>query len=249
MKSLLKSLEILEAVSRQQPASVGELARLLDMPKSSVQRALMTFYEAGWLRQTGGDITRWEISARILGVRPAALSGGALYAAARDPMRELCDLTNETVHLSIPEGTRSMVLIDRVECTQAVRTVSPIGDMSPFHATANGLAVLAHLPESEIAEVLNGTLTRFSATTPATPEAVRQALNDVRQRGYSLNVAQYRQGVCAVGSAVFDAAGRPVGSICISMPESRYDVTRTAAWGQAVMRAAQQISANHRRGG
>ena len=77
MKSLLKSLEILEAVSQHQPVSVGVLARLLDMPKSSVQRVLLTFLEAGWLRQTGGDVTRWEVGARILGVRPAALRGGA----------------------------------------------------------------------------------------------------------------------------------------------------------------------------
>jgi IclR family transcriptional regulator, acetate operon repressor len=242
MNSLLKSLEILEAVSQNQPVSVGVLARLLDMPKSSVQRVLMTFLEAGWLRQTGGDLTRWEVGARILGVRPAALRGGALYAAAREPMRELRELTNETVHLSIPDGTKSMVLIDRADCTQTVRTFSPIGDLSPFHATATGLAVLAHMSEAEVDEILGRDLPKFSDTTPCDPAEIRLELERIRQRGYSINLSQYRRAVCAIGAAIIDSDGAPVGSICISMPESRYEPKRLKEWGQAVAKAAAAIS-------
>ncbi len=62
MNSLLKSIAVIEAVSEHQPVGVGELSKLLDMPKSSVQRVLTTFQEAGWLRQAGSEITRWEIS-------------------------------------------------------------------------------------------------------------------------------------------------------------------------------------------
>jgi IclR family acetate operon transcriptional repressor len=80
---LQPSLEILEAVSKNQPVSVGVLARLLDMPKSSVQR----------------------VGPRILDVRPAALRGGALYTAARRPTRELDNLTDKTVRLSVPDST------------------------------------------------------------------------------------------------------------------------------------------------
>jgi IclR family transcriptional regulator, acetate operon repressor len=242
MNSLLKSLEILEAVSQHQPVSVGVLARLLDMPKSSVQRVLMTFLEAGWLRQTGGDLTRWEVGARILGVRPAALRGGALYAAAREPMRELRELTNETVHLSIPDSTKSMVLIDRADCTQTVRTFSPIGDLSPFHATATGLAVLAYMSEAEVEEILGRDLPKFSDTTPCDPAEIRLELERIRKRGYSINLSQYRRAVCAIGAPIIDSDGAPVGSICISMPESRYEPKRLGEWGKAVAKAAAAIS-------
>ncbi len=242
MNSLLKSLEILEAVSQNQPVSVGVLAKLLDMPKSSVQRVLMTFHEAGWLRQSGGDITRWEVGARILSVRPAALRGGALYAAAREPMRDLRDLTNETVHLSIPDGTQSMVLIDRADCTQTVRTFSPIGDLSPFHVTATGLAVLAYMPAAQVDDILSRDFSRFTEAPKLNPGKVRQELDRVRQRGYSINLSQYRRGVCAIGAPIIDSEGAPVGSICISMPESRYEPKRLDEWGKAVVKAAAAIS-------
>lgn len=242
MNSLLKSLEILEAVSQHQPVSVGVLARLLDMPKSSVQRVLMTFHEAGWLRQSGGDLTRWEVGARILRVRPAALRGGALYAAAREPMRELRDLTNETVHLSVPDSTQSMVLIDRADCTQTVRTFSPIGDLSPFHATATGLAVLAHMSDAQVEEILSRDLQKFSESTPIDPAKIKLELKRIRQRGYSINLSQYRHAVCAIGAAIIDSEGTAVASICISMPESRYEAKRLEAWGKAVAQAASAIS-------
>ncbi|MGI4859976.1 MAG: IclR family transcriptional regulator [Janthinobacterium lividum] len=248
MKSLSKSLEVLEAVSQHQPVAVGVLSRLLDMPKSSVQRVLLTFHEAGWLRQTKGDITRWEVSARILGIRPAALHGNALYAAAREPMRRLRDATGETVHLSIPDSTNSVILIDRVDCHNNVRAYSPIGDVSPYHATANGLAVLAYLPQGEIDEILARDLSKFTAATLSEAAAVREELARVRERGYSLNLSQYRPAVCAIGAPILDSNALPVGSICISMPESRYDPARQDEWGTAVRQAAREIGASQNDG-
>jgi len=71
-------------------------------------------------------------------VRPAAASRRPpLYAAAREPMRELRELTNETVHLSIPDqhqvdGGSSIARIARRR--RSARS-GPIGDPQPrFHA-------------------------------------------------------------------------------------------------------------------
>ncbi|WP_234389948.1 helix-turn-helix domain-containing protein [Streptomyces sp. MMG1533] len=50
MKSVTRSLRILEAVAQHQPVTVGELTKLFGLPKSTVQRTLVTLAEAGWLR-------------------------------------------------------------------------------------------------------------------------------------------------------------------------------------------------------
>ncbi|WP_345662357.1 helix-turn-helix domain-containing protein, partial [Streptomyces venetus] len=86
MKSVTRSLRVLEAVAQHQPVTVGELTKLFGLPKSTVQRTLVTLAEAGWLRANRRDTTRWEIGARVLAVRPAALQGSTLFAAAREPM-------------------------------------------------------------------------------------------------------------------------------------------------------------------
>ena len=70
MKSVTRSLRVLEAVAQHQPVTVGELTKLFGLPKSTVQRTLVTLAEAGWLRANRKDTTRWEIGARVLPYDP-----------------------------------------------------------------------------------------------------------------------------------------------------------------------------------
>ncbi|MEU3937234.1 IclR family transcriptional regulator [Streptomyces sp. NPDC029044] len=242
MKSVTRSLRILEAVAQHQPVTLGELTKLFGLPKSTVQRTLVTLAEAGWLRANRKDTTRWEIGARVLAVRPAALQGSSLFAAAREPMVRLRDAVNETIHLSVPDALQCMVVVDRVDCDHAVRTFHTIGDTSPLHATAVGRAVLAHLPGRDVDDLVAAGLERFSDTTPVEPDELRAELDRIRADGYAVNRNQYRPGVCAVAAAVLDEDGTPLAAVAVSMPEARYDGERTPKWGRLVADTATEIS-------
>ncbi|MDX3070030.1 IclR family transcriptional regulator, partial [Streptomyces sp. ND04-05B] len=185
---------------------------------------------------------RWEIGARVLAVRPAALQGSSLFAAARDPMVSLRDAMNETIHLSVPDGLHGMVVVDRVDCAQAVRTFHTIGDTSPLHATAVGRAVLAHLPGRDVEEVITAGLERFSDTTPADADELRAELARIRTDGYAVNRNQFRPGVCAVAAPVLDEDGTPLAAVAVSMPESRYEADRLPEWGRLVADTTAEIS-------
>ncbi|MDG5809199.1 IclR family transcriptional regulator [Streptomyces ossamyceticus] len=242
MKSVTRSLRILEAVAQHQPVTVGELTKLFGLPKSTVQRTLVTLAEAGWLRANRKDTTRWEIGARVLAVRPAALQGSSLFAAAREPMVRLRDQVNETIHLSVPDALDGMVVVDRVDCAHAVRTFHTIGDLSPLHATAVGRAILAHLPKQDVEEFLAAGLERFSDTTPVDPAELRAELGRIRTEGYAVNRNQFRPGVCAIAAPVLDEDGTPLASVAISMPDSRYDAEQTPEWGRLVAETTAEIA-------
>ena len=246
MKSVTRSLRVLEAVAQHQPVTVGELTKLFGLPKSTVQRTLVTLAEAGWLRANRKDTTRWEIGARVLAVRPAALQGSSLFAAAREPMVHLRDALNETIHLSVPDALQCMVVVDRVDCDHPVRTFHSIGDTSPLHATAVGRAILAHLPKQDVEELITRGLERFSDATPADPDELRAELDRIRTDGYALNRNQYRPGVCALAAPVLDEAGAPLASVAISLPESRYDADRVPEWGRLVAGTTAEITARLR---
>jgi IclR family acetate operon transcriptional repressor len=245
MKSVTRSLRVLEAVAQHQPVTVGELTKFFGLPKSTVQRTLVTLNEAGWLRANRKDTTRWEIGARVLAVRPAALQGSSLFAAAREPMFRLRDALNETIHLSVPDALHSMVVVDRVDCDHAVRTYHAIGDSSPLHATATGHAVLAHLPKSEVDEFTAGPLEGYGKETITDPVELRAELRRVRDRGYAVNHNQFLPGVCAIAAPVLDGDGVPLATVAISMPDSRFDPDRLAELGRLVTDTAAEISARH----
>jgi IclR family acetate operon transcriptional repressor len=243
MKSVTRSLRILEAVAQHQPVTVGELTKIFELPKSTVQRSLVTLAEAGWLRANRKDTTRWEIGARVLAVRPAALQGSSLYAAAREPMVRLRDTVNETIHLSVPDALQCVVVVDRVDCGQAVRTFINIGDTSPLHSTATGRAILAHLPRADVEEFIDRGLERFNDSTPTDSAGLRAELDRVRADGYSVNLNQYRPDVCAVAAAILDADGTPLAAVAVSMPASRYEPDRLPEWGRLVADTATEIAA------
>lgn len=242
MKSVTRSLLILEAVAQHQPVTVGELTKLFGLPKSTVQRTLVTLSEAGWLRANRKDTTRWEIGARVLAVRPAALQGSNLLAAARDPMIKLRDALNETIHLSVPDALQGMVVVDRVDCSHAVRTYYGVGDTSPLHATATGRAILAHLPKADVEELIERGLEQFSEATPTDADVLRAELERVRADGYSVNRNQYRPDVCAVAAPILDEDATPIASVAVSMPDSRYDAERVPELGHLIADTAQEIA-------
>jgi IclR family acetate operon transcriptional repressor len=106
MRNVLNTLRVLEEVATRQPVGVGELARVLDMPKSSVQRALHTLNSAGWIRPATGEITRWAATTKALDVGRHASGGLGLRDAAMPVMEDLRRRTEETIHLTVPEGAR-----------------------------------------------------------------------------------------------------------------------------------------------
>ena len=56
--AVVSAFRVLEAVSTMQPVGLSDLARQVELPKSTVQRSLLTLAEVGWLRSTPTQPTR-----------------------------------------------------------------------------------------------------------------------------------------------------------------------------------------------
>ncbi|MGD9923752.1 MAG: helix-turn-helix domain-containing protein, partial [Pseudorhodoplanes sp.] len=104
MRSVLVAFEILEAIAERQPVGVGEIARALELPKSTVQRALLTLAQGGWIRSTHGEVTRWRLTTKplVVGMRAAGLDG--VRDAALPVMHRIRAEVNETTNLTLFEG-------------------------------------------------------------------------------------------------------------------------------------------------
>ncbi|PZG18446.1 IclR family transcriptional regulator [Nonomuraea aridisoli] len=229
MQNVITALRVLEEVSARQPIGVGELARLLGLPKSTVQRSLRTLHEAGWIRPAGGEVTRWQVTSKALQVARRTELG--LRDAAVPVMEELRQRTGETIHLMVPEG-EAVVLIERLETDKPLRIVLPLGIRLPLHASANGKAVLAHLGRAL------DELPAYTDTTITDARALRAELEAVRARGYADNRGEWRADIAAVASAILGPDGAPIASLSVSTPASRMTEDQRAQYGELVTQAA-----------
>ncbi|WP_405674662.1 IclR family transcriptional regulator [Streptomyces sp. NBC_01511] len=242
MQSVLNALRVLEEVAARQPVGVADLARALDLPKSSAQRALRTLDTAGWIRPAGGEVTRWVLTTKALRVGRRATGELSLRDVAVPLMEELRRRTDETVHLTVPDGDK-VVLIERLETSQAVRIILALGTHLPIHASANGKAVLAASAPAVIDRQLTEKLEEFTEATVTDEDVLRAELARIRERGYATNSGEWRSDVSAVAAPVLGETGTPVASISVNMPTSRMTPESTAAHGALVSETARQVSA------
>ncbi|GAB0102297.1 IclR family transcriptional regulator [Nocardia sp. JMUB6875] len=242
MRNVLNTLRVLEEVAARQPIGVGELARVLDLPKSTVQRALVTLDTAGWIRPAAGEVTRWVITTKALAVGGSAGGDRGLRGTALPILEDLRRHTGETVHLTIPENGK-MVLIERLETDKPVRTSMALGHALPMHASANGKAVLAFSPAEALRPLLRDDLPRYTDTTITDPEELRAELNRIRAQGFAVNRGEWRSDVGAVAAAVLTSDGHPIASLSVNLPIARLTSDSEPTFGAAVTAAATTLSA------
>ena len=72
--------------------------------------------------------------------------------------------------------------------------------------------------------------------------ALVKEIEEVRRRGYALNDEALVTGSFNVGAAVLDARGRPVAAIILAAPSDRTSKEAQQRFGEAVARAAAQLS-------
>lgn len=243
MQSVLRSLQILEKVAELQPVRLGELAPAVALPKSTVQRNLETLSEAGWIRSVQGDVTRWEITARVRGLILRSSSDTSIITAAQRPMTALRDATGETVQLKILSGTDDFILVDHVDTRHSVRPVLALGTVLPILASSAGIAVMAHFSDE-----LNGEIVERIRQRPPfdpafhvrddTPERVQGA----REAGWASQLG-WLTDVVGIGSAIVDRSGQPVAGISLIVPLERFDPSKEGEWGAAVAHAAGETGA------
>ena len=242
MRNVLNTLRVLEEVASRQPIGVGELARVLDMPKSSVQRALVTLHTAGWIRPGSGEVTRWVMTTKALAVGGRASGDLDLRGTALPIMEDLRRHTGETIHLTVPEDSK-MVLIERLETDKPVRIYMSLGHALPMHASANGKAVLANSSPEVIRQLVADELPRYTDTTVADPDELRAQLAVIRERGFAVNHGEWRSDVGSVAAAVMRGHEKPIASLSVNIPISRLTEESEVAFGAAVREAASNLSA------
>lgn len=241
IQSVLNALKIIEAIGDEQPVGVSQISRVVDLPKSSVQRALRTLDRAGWIRPVEGDQTRWQLTSRMLTMSLRAFNEYSLRDYAEPAMEELRARTGETIHLVSLDGDAAIV-IHRLDSSQAVRAFVAVGSRSPLHATASGQAILAFLPRDRVKDIVSGNLETYTSATITDAQTIIARLDLVRERGYAVNVGEWRPEVASISSPILSMEGTAVAAMTISIPISRYSEDIVDKYGSWVRELTQGLA-------
>ncbi len=167
-----------------------------------------------------------------------------LEEKALPAMKSLRKRLEQSVALVILDAsTGNGVTVAKEEYTSGVAVRFEVNFQFPVHVAAPTKAILAAMPESESAALIDRiTFKRYSENSITDRAGFLKELVSVRSSGYAVDRGEYLLGVHCVAAAILDGTSCPVGAIVTSsfssiLPEEDFD--RVA---KHVVKAANEIS-------
>ena len=214
--SFSKFMHVLQLVADAQgPVNVTALMHASGYPRPTVHRIVAALIAERLLVEASHGATL-ALGPRLIQLASRSWGRSELRLAAVDELKRLRDLTGETVHLAVSNGT-NMVYIEKLESPSAVRMTSRIGTSVSLHATAVGKAYLAALDDAALKPLLKGLpLPRYTANTTTDIASLRAQIAATRTRGWSVDNEENEPGIFCFGAVIRGPAGVPVAAISVS---------------------------------
>jgi IclR family acetate operon transcriptional repressor len=218
VKTARTTLKVVETIKELDGAGVSEAAEHLGMSKSNVYKYLNTLESEGYLIKKGRT---YQMGLKFLDYGEHARNRKRLYEIAAPEVQKLADETNEMANLLIEEHGMGVFLL-KANSDQAVNLDTHAGMRVYLHTTALGKAILAHLPQRQIEEILERHGLPKAAEKTVTDRAeLADELDEIRERGYAFDDEERLHGLRCVAMPITTTNDEILGAISVSGPTSR----------------------------
>lgn len=239
--ALRRAVAILDHVAASSDApTLSGLARALGLPKSTAHGLVQAMEELGLLvraadgsLRTGPHPLRWACD---------FLARTDLVSVFRHAIADTRRFDRFTVTMTVLDGGE-VVYIACSDASRPLDVTFRIGMRLPAPFTATGKALLAARPERDLdglfAQGFPAPLTRYSV---ASLPALRRELVETRERGFSIDDGQIREGLFCLGATVGDHTGHAVAALALSLTRSEATPEVIATLGRSLVEAAADLS-------
>jgi IclR family transcriptional regulator, acetate operon repressor len=221
--SVDNALRLLMLFRERTRVRLSDASEHLGVAHSTAHRLLAMLAYHGFVRQEP-DSRAYVAGPALVEIGLSAVRRMDIRLHARPVLEDLAATFAETAHLTILEGAMVRYL-DAVESSRALRVAARTGTALPANCTASGKAMLAALPDSQVAELFDtpGKLPTLTKRSVASLTRLQTELREVRERGYALNNEESEDGVASVAAAVLGRRDAPIAALAVSAPVTRLD--------------------------
>ena len=231
VRSLDRGLQILDAFFQSEVQSLSQIANVVDLPKSTTHRLLMTLHSRGYVTTVVGESGMYQIGVK-----------GMWFTSARNRIhRQLVALqtaSGETANFGVVVGNE-VEYVDRVISDHALRWGVDIGSRIQMHSSGMGKAILAFrddlVPE-------DADFPKRTDRTISNIVELRAQLDVVRHHGFAIDDEEFIDGVRCIAAPVRDESSHVVGALSVSGPAVRFTRDVAHAFGPVLLDAAANVS-------
>lgn len=221
---LERGLRVLEQFgSARRHLSLAQIARALDVPRSSAFRIIHTLERMGYLERDEGG-RGYHLGTRILSLGFEYLASLDVVDVARPELELMRDTTGASAHLAVREG-RDILYLSRVPTRHHLTSNVTIGARRPAHATPMGRLLLSELALDELmALYADHPLQPYTDLTPRTVRELYALAHADLARGYVVSRGSFEAGGSSIAAPVFGPNGRVIAAIDISGPDAAFNL-------------------------
>jgi DNA-binding IclR family transcriptional regulator len=244
-RAVAKALETLDVLQvANGPMALNEIARRIQLSKTSTFRLLRTLESAGCL--TASEWGKYSLAQGVHSV-VSTQSLARLLRAAIPRMQQVSRELRETISLAALFDNRIEV-IAVVESPQLIRMSNIVGHILPPNASSLGKVIAAFQTEERREKLLRSYgIYRFTEHTITRRTELDQEFARVRQQKFAVDLEESVSDGHCFGVPIFDAAGEVGAAISISLPKVRVVDSEHRKTILASLRAvADQIAADLR---
>ncbi|GAA3469560.1 IclR family transcriptional regulator [Nonomuraea roseola] len=246
MRSVARAADVLEALATGAQGagmSVTDLAAACGLSKSAAFATLYTLRQYGLVADDGeGMNRRYRLGMALARLGARAQDQLSLRDVARPVLVELTAATGMNSRLAVPDNGQAVV-VDQVSNQDRIQVDLRMGSRELPHCTGLGKALLAEMPDTEVAALVDrvGLPHRTSHTITDLPTLLAH-LKTVRELGYAVDDEEDADGVFCIGGALRDHTGACVGAISITSLKRDLPAWKYQELGRQVRDAAERIS-------
>lgn len=240
--ALERGLAVLELVSRQpEGLTLTEINDALKLSSASGFRIANALEELGYVQRDAAT-KRFRLTHKLLLLGQPRPAGRSLVAAALEPMRRVLHATGETTQLCCLAG-EACVIIEQLPSLYPFKYFVDLGSRAPLHCAAPGKAMLAFLPASGLARLLDHMLLdKHTESTLTSRKALLADLERTRTSGYAVDHGEHFEAIHCVAAPVLDRHANAVAAITIAGPKERIPKERFAELGKVMVEAARDTA-------
>ncbi|MFB6081665.1 MAG: IclR family transcriptional regulator [Halanaeroarchaeum sp.] len=209
---------VLDALQTLDGAGVTELATYIDVSKATAYNHLTTLRSEEYVVKEGDQ---YLLSLKYLDVAEYVRDRLGIYEVVEDELQSLAAKTDEVAQFATVEHGQT-VYLHKERGENAVETASSAGKRELLHCTSLGKAMLAHMPEERVRDIVDQHgLPARTEHTITEYDALLGELETVRERGYAFDEEELITGLRCVAAPIRDSEGAVIGAVSISGPSSR----------------------------
>lgn len=208
--ALSKGLDILELLaSRSIGMRKSEIAKAMDRSVSEIFRMLAVLVDRGYVvmddhsEQYALSLKMFELSHRHPPVK-------RLTTVAAEPMAAIAVALNQSIHLSIRNGSNILVIAQNDPPGNNVTSVR-LGARIPITQTASGAVLVSSFSKARRQEICE----QITTATAEQIDAFQDAVSQVQASGICISPSMVIAGVQNISVPVYDYSGEIIASLTI----------------------------------